>query len=205
RGAAPINWAIINGEKETGITTFFLTHEIDTGKIIFQEKTAISEDDNAESLHDRLMLMGASLVQKTVDTIIDGTVGSVSQSEFYENESDLKPAPKIFKETCRIDWNKSAREVRNFVHGLSPYPAAWTELADDGNIHIFKLFSCETIEENTQKLPIGTVKTDNKTFLHVAVKNGFVNVTDIQTSGKKRMKISDFLNGYKFGENVRFS
>jgi methionyl-tRNA formyltransferase len=204
RGAAPINWAIINGEKETGITTFFLTHEIDTGKIIFQEKTTISEDDNAESLHNRLMLMGADLAQKTIDAIIDSAVQSVSQSELYENESDLKPAPKIFKETCRINWNKSAHEVRNFIRGLSPYPTAWTELSDNDNIHTFKLFSCEIIEEGTQKLSVGTIKTDNKTFLHVAVKDGFVNVTDVQMSGKKRMKISDFLNGYKFGEGTGF-
>jgi methionyl-tRNA formyltransferase len=204
RGAAPINWAIINGEKETGVTTFFLTHEIDTGKIIFQEKTAISEDDNAESLHDRLMLMGADLVQKTIDAIVNNTVQSVSQSELYKNESDLKPAKKIFKETCRIDWSKSAREVHNFVRGLSPYPAAWTELSDGDNIHTFKLFSCEIIEEDAQELPVGTIKTDNKTFLHIAVKNGFVNITDIQMSGKRRMKVSDFLNGYKFNGNARF-
>jgi methionyl-tRNA formyltransferase len=204
RGAAPINWAIINGEKETGVTTFFLTHEIDTGKIIFQEKTAISEDDNAGSLHDRLMLMGADLVQKTVDAIIDGTVQSVSQNKLYENEADLKPAPKIFKETCRIDWNKSTREISNFIRGLSPYPAAWTELPDGDNTHTFKLFSCKAIEKDTQKLPAGTIKTDHKTFLHIAVKNGFADVTDIQMSGKKRMKISDFLNGYKLGEGARF-
>jgi methionyl-tRNA formyltransferase len=197
RGAAPINWAIINGEKETGVTTFFLTHEIDTGKVIFQEKTTIAEDDNAESLHDRLMLMGANLVLKTIDAIIDGTVQSVSQSELYENESDLKPAPKIFKDTCRIDWNKSAREVRNFIRGLSPYPAAWTELIDGDNTHTFKIFACEIVENEMEKLPIGTIRTDNKTFLHIVVKDGFVSITDIQASGKKRMKISDFLNGYK--------
>jgi methionyl-tRNA formyltransferase len=206
RGAAPINWAIINGEKETGVTTFFLTHEIDTGKIIFQEKTEIDETDNAESLHNRLMLMGADLVLKTVDAIIDNTAPSVSQSELYKNESDLKPAPKIFKDTCRIDWDKPAAEVRNFIRGLSPYPAAWTTLATDENEPIsFKVFACEIIENETQKLPVGTIKTDNKTFLHIAVKDGFVNMTDIQMSGKKRMKVSDFLNGYKFGEGDRFA
>ena len=194
RGAAPINWAIINGEKETGVTTFFLTHEIDTGKIIFQEKTKIDETDNAESLHNRLMTIGADLVLKTTDAIINGTVQSVSQSELYENETDLKPAPKIFKETCRINWNQSAHDVRNFIRGLSPYPAAWTEL----NNSVFKIFACEIIENNAQQLPVGAIKTDNKTFLHVGVNSGAVSITDIQVSGKKRMKIADFLNGYKF-------
>ena len=205
RGAAPINWAIINGEKETGVTTFFLTHEIDTGKIIFQEKTKIDETDNAESLHNRLMLMGAELVLKTVDAIIDNTAQSVSQNELYENESGLKPAPKIFKETCRVDFAKSATEVRNFIRGLSPYPAAWTTLATDGNEPIsFKLFACEIIKTDAQNLPVGTIKTDNKSFLHVAVKDGFVAITDIQMSGKKRMGVGFFLNGYKFSEGDRY-
>ena len=205
RGAAPINWAIINGEKETGVTTFFLTHEIDTGKIIFQEKTAITEDDNAESLHHRLMTMGADLVLKTIDAIANNTAASVSQSELYENEADLKPAPKIFKDTCRICWNQSAHEVRNFIRGLSPYPAAWSEsVGSDGTPVSIKLFACETTSTDAPNVPAGTIKTDNKTFLHVAVKDGFVSITDLQASGKKRMKISDFLNGYKFEKNSKF-
>ena len=205
RGAAPINWAIINGEKETGVTTFFLTHEIDTGKIIFQEKTKIDETDNAESLYNRLMLMGADLVLKTVDAIIDGTVESVSQSELYENEADLKPAPKIFKDTCRVDWGKSAEEVRNFIRGLSPYPGAWTTLVSGENEPaLLKLFACEMIENHASNPSVGEIKTDNKTFLHVAVKDGFVSITDVQMSGKKRMKISDFLNGHTFLEKDKF-
>jgi len=138
-------------------------------------------------------------VLKTVDAIIDNTTQAVSQSELFENEGDLKPAPKIFKDTCRVDWGTSAKEVRNFIRGLSPYPTAWTKLQSYDNEPIsFKLFACEIIENETTKLPVGTIKTDNKTFLHVAVKDGFVSITDIQVSGKKRMGVGDFLNGYKF-------
>lgn len=205
RGAAPINWAIINGEEETGVTTFFLSHEIDTGKIIFQEKTPISTDDNAGTLHDRLMRMGANLVMKTVDSALAGQVETVPQSALFENEADLKPAPKIFKETCKINWNETAVRVRDFIRGLSPFPAAWTELvSEEGSSHIFKLFSAEPVPSNRPLLPSGTVVTDNKTHLTVAVADGFLTVTDIQLSGKKRMKIADFLNGYTFPRNARF-
>lgn len=128
RGAAPINWAVINGEKETGITTFFLTHDIDTGNIIMQEKVTIEESDNVGIVHDKLMYLGADLVVKTVDQIIAGEIKTTQQSELYGNESELKPAPKIFKETCKIDFSQEAKTIYNFVRGLSPYPAAWCEL-----------------------------------------------------------------------------
>jgi len=167
RGAAPINWALINGEKETGVTTFFLSHEIDTGQIIFREKTPISDDDNAETLHDRLMVMGAQLVLQTIDAIADNNVQPIPQQELLVNESTLKTAPKIFKETCRIDWSKTAVEVYNFIRGLSPYPTAWTEMSSDNEAEPlrFKLYAGEIIVgENNIPSP-GTIVTDNKTFL----------------------------------------
>lgn len=205
RGAAPINWAIINGEEETGVTTFFLSHEIDTGKVIFQEKTPISSDDNAETLHDRLMHLGAKLVIKTVDAVLNNEVEAVPQSELIKDEIRLKPAPKIFKETCRINWNQTAQEVRDFIRGLSPFPAAWTELAvEESDAPAFKLFAAEFPETNYPPLPPGSICTDNKTYLMVAAADGVLNITDIQLSGKKRMRVTDFLNGYTFPENSRF-
>ena len=132
RGAAPLNWAVINGEKETGITTFFLTHEIDTGKIIQQEKIAINEEDNVGTIHDKLMIMGGDLVLDTVKIIIAGTVKPKPQEELYASESELKPAPKIFKETCHLDFNNPTENIHNLVRGLSPYPAAWANLSAEG-------------------------------------------------------------------------
>ena len=206
RGAAPINWAIINGEKETGVTTFFLSHEIDTGRIIYQEKTAIGETDNAETMHDRLMVMGAALVLKTVNAVLNDTVTSVPQNELFEKESELKTAPRIYKETCRIDWRKNTRELRDFIRGLSPYPAAWTELCQSGsdNLLRIKLFASEIIDTVAFNQPAGSIITDNKTFLDVAVQDGIIRITDIQLSGKKRMKTIDFLNGYSLSEDARF-
>lgn len=205
RGAAPINWAIMNGEKETGVTTFFLSNEIDTGKVIFQEKTPISSNDNAESLHDRLMHLGANLVIKTVDAVLNNRAEAIPQSELMEDETRLKPAPKIFKETCKINWHNAAAGVRDFIRGLSPFPAAWTELvSEEGSTHIFKIFSTHPAQPNCPPLPPGTIVTDNKTHLLVAVADGFLTVTDIQLSGKKRMQIAHFLNGYKFPQNSRF-
>lgn len=205
RGAAPINWAIMNGEKETGVTTFFLSHEIDTGKIIFRERTAIEENDTAETLHDRLMAMGADLMLKTVDAIADDSVEVMAQNELFDHESELKPAPKIFKETCRIQWDKPATEVRNFIRGLSPYPAAWTELVtDNGETLNFKLFGSELSVRQKHGLPAGTINTDNRTYLDVAVNDRFLRITDLQLPGKKRLKTTDLLNGYTFPENVRF-
>lgn len=207
RGAAPINWALIHGEKETGVTTFFLSHEIDTGKIIFRKKTPIYENDNVETLHDRLMVMGAQLVLKTVDAIIQDKVAAIPQQDLIVNDLELKPAPKIFTETCRTDWNKTAIEVYNFIRGLSPYPTAWTEMNTGSASETlrFKLYGGEIVKGNHADLEPGTLVTDNKTFLQVAVKDGFIRLTDIQLSGKKRMKTADFLHGYTFSENSRFS
>jgi methionyl-tRNA formyltransferase len=205
RGAAPINWAIINGEKETGVTTFFLSHEIDTGKIIFQEKTTIDETDNAGTLHDRLMIMGAQLVLKTVNAILEENIQTVPQDKLFKDLSELKNAPKIFKEDCRIDWNKPVREVYNYIRGLSPYPAAWTErVTDNEEKQRFKLFAGEPIEDKTHDLQPGTIRTDNKSHLDVAVKDSFLRITELQLTGKRRMSTIDFLNGYHFEEKARF-
>ncbi|NDW09383.1 methionyl-tRNA formyltransferase [Dysgonomonas sp. 520] len=205
RGAAPINWAIINGEKETGATTFFLTHEIDTGKIILQEKVAIGETDNVGKIHDELMLMGAQLVRKTVDIILSGQVDAIDQSKYYQNEEDLKTAPKIFKETCRIDWNQPAEKIYNLIRGLSPYPVAWTELCNDKDeTQPIKIFSATIIMDENHQMEPGSMKTDNKSYIHIACKDGFMNVQDIQLAGKKMMKTSELLNGFKFAEGSYF-
>jgi len=221
RGAAPINWAIINGEKETGVTTFFLSHEIDTGDIIFREKTTITNSDNAETLHDRLMVMGAQLVLKTVNAVIEGSVTSIPQDELYANKIELKPAPKIFKDDCRVNWNKDTEVIFNFIRGLSPYPAAWTELhrPETDEVLRVKLFASMLSEEvdsedlkngaTTQDneattLENGSITTDNKSYLNVLTANGFLAITDLQLSGKKRMNVIDFLNGYKLREGDYF-
>lgn len=202
RGAAPINWAIINGEKETGATTFFLTHEIDTGKIILQQKVPIGESDNAGKIHDELMNMGAELVRKTVDMLLEDKVDAVDQQQFIKEESELKAAPKIFKDTCRIDWNNSAKRIYNLIRGLSPYPAAWTELKDK-DAQLVKIYAADILfsEESHH---VGSIHTDNKTYLHIACKDGFIDVKEIQLAGKKAMKIDELLRGYKFEEGSCF-
>lgn len=204
RGAAPINWAIINGDKETGVTTFFLTHEIDTGKIIFQEHIPIGEEDNAGIIHDKLMVVGADLVCRTVDMILEGKVDAVDQSQFYKDESQLKPAPKIFKETCRINWNKPVKDIHNLIRGMSPYPTAWTELHSEGKEpQSVKIYTSKIIEEISQK-PVGTILTDNKSYLHTVCPDGYIGITDIQFAGKRTMKIEEVLRGYKFEEGAYF-
>jgi methionyl-tRNA formyltransferase len=198
RGAAPINWAIINGEKETGVTTFFLTHEIDTGKIIKQEKVAIGENDNAGLIHDKLMTVGARLVKETVDDLLAEKVEAIDQSQFSQTESHLKFAPKIFKETCQIDWTKTAQEVYNLIRGLSPYPAAWTELQLQAATQpqYFKIFETEIIAEAHTLAP-STVVSDFKTYLRVATADGFLELKSIQVPGKKAMSVGEFLRGLK--------
>ena len=203
RGAAPINWAVMNGDTETGITTFFLKHEIDTGDIIQQVKVPIADTDNVEIVYDKLMMLGGDLVLETVDKILDGTVSAIPQEEIIRSETELRPAPKIFKETCRINWNTGVKKVYDFVRGLSPYPAAWTEIClPDGNCQVLKIF--ETQKEFTnQTLAIGTMDTDGKTYLRIAVEDGFVNLLSIQVAGKKRMPVSDFLRGYRVVEGSK--
>jgi methionyl-tRNA formyltransferase len=186
RGAAPINWAVINGDTETGVTTFFIEKEIDTGKIIFREKEPIHADDDAGSVYERLMLKGAGLVVKTVEAIENENYPQEDQDESLV----LKPAPKIFRETCEIDWNKTAVEIHNFVRGLSPYPAAWTTL----NGLSCKIFKTQVIISDETAEP-GEYKTDHKSFLHFKTSDTWISVEVLQLEGKKRMEIGDFLRG----------
>lgn len=185
RGAAPINWAIINGEKETGVTTFFLKHEIDTGSIIFQEKETIHDNDNAGSLYERLMNKGATLVLKTVQSIEKGDYPSIPQQEQIE----IKHAPKIFKETCEINWNQNSQQIINFIRGLSPYPAAWTKI----NNKTFKVFQASIAPSTSQS--VEPILTDQKNYLYFKSKDGWVSVDELQPEGKKRMNIADFFRG----------
>ena len=199
RGAAPINWAIINGEIETGATTFFLTHEIDTGKIILQEKIAIFEDDNAGTVHDRLMVMGAGLVKQTVDLLLEGKTDAIDQSQFIHSELVLKAAPKIFKETCQIDISWGVKQVYNFVRGLSPYPTAWIEIQfpEQSEKTMLKVFETEK-EFEKHDLTIGTILTDGKKFAKIALNDGFIHFKSVQVAGKKRMEIGELLRGIRF-------
>ncbi len=193
RGAAPINWAVINGEKETGATTFFLQHEIDTGNIIMQDKVSIEETDNAGSVHDKLMHTGSQLVLKTVQAIEMNTVTAQPQAAY--EQATLKHAPKIFKETCLIDWNKTAQEIHHLVRGLSPYPAAYTYL--DGKV--LKIYS-STIDQHLTKNNISTqpgISSDGSTYLSFKCSDGCIDVLELQLEGKKKMPIADFLRGYK--------
>jgi methionyl-tRNA formyltransferase len=200
RGAAPINWSIINGEKETGVTTFFLTHEIDTGKIIRQQRIPIAGTDDAGIVHDTLMTTGARLVLETVHLLLskDGQVDAIPQETLYQDETLLHPAPKLFKETCRIDWQQPAEAIYNFIRGLSPYPAAWTELITSENEtpQQLKIFRSE-IRPESHTLPVGTIRTDARNELEIAVKDGFLRLLSVQLAGKKRLDIKDFLNGFK--------
>ncbi len=196
RGAAPINRAIMNGETETGITTFFLTHEIDTGKIIQQERIAITPTDNAGSVHDKLMYKGAEMVAETVEAIIAETITPIDQEQLIAPDGELKAAPKIFKEDCRIAWQQTAQEVYNFVRGLSPYPAAWCELVcPDGSTLSLKVYETVCIPD-APTLPTGTITTDGKSYIEAACGSGAVRLTTIQLAGKKRMATADLLRGY---------
>ena len=198
RGAAPINWAIINGERETGATTFFLTHEIDTGKIIMQEKTVISATDNAGTVHDRLMLMGAKLVKQTVDLLLLDKIEAVDQYQFIHSELVLRTAPKIFKENCQINLSWGVEQVYNFVRGLSPYPTAWIELQFPGQSEkiILKVFETEK-EFEKHNLTSGTLVTDGKKFAKIALTDGFIQLKSVQIAGKKRMEIGELLRGMR--------
>ncbi|AWW31919.1 methionyl-tRNA formyltransferase [Echinicola strongylocentroti] len=188
RGAAPINWAIINGEEETGVTTFFLKHEIDTGSIIFQEKETILPEDNIGTLYEKLMKRGAKLVLKTIEEIDNGEVDTFVQDE----TKALHHAPKIFKETGEIDWSKSARSIHNLVRGLSPYPAAWTTIQDKN----CKIYTTAIVDGLKGKSP-GEFSSDNKSHLHFQTGDGAIAIKELQMQGKKRMNIEDFLRGNK--------
>lgn len=192
RGAAPINHAIINGETETGITTFYIDEQIDTGKIIMQEKCAIEPEDNIGTLYDKLMYIGADAVCKTVDIIAEGNVNAIEQDSI--RTVGLHPAPKITKEFCQINWNAKSVDIHNLIRGLSPYPAAWCYLKDEITAKIFT--SSYSVEKHD--LNAGAFVSDNKSFLKVATQDGFVSILELQMQGKKRMAIRDFLNGFKF-------
>lgn len=189
RGAAPINWAIINGETETGVTTFFLKHEIDTGEIIFQESEPIHPGDNVGSLYNRLMHKGADLVLKTVRAIANDDYPQIPQN----TNQELKSAPKIFKDDCKINWEQPSEVIENFIRGLSPYPAAWSEL--DGKT--IKIYQVRKSSAGTNK-PAGEFYSDGKTFLRVNTKTGTLDIQDLQLEGKRRMPVQDFLRGYQF-------
>jgi methionyl-tRNA formyltransferase len=189
RGAAPINWAIINGEEETGVTTFFLRHDIDTGSIIFQEKETIHYLDDAGSLYERLMRKGSMLVLKTVQAIDSGKYSTIPQPE----ADPAKHAPKIFKETCEIAWDKTSEAVRNFIRGLSPYPGAWTILAGK----TYKIFVASHTNKNDSTGEPGAFVSDNKNYLYMKTKDGWISIDELQPEGKKRMSIQDFFRGNK--------
>lgn len=190
RGAAPINWAIINGDKETGVTTFFLKHEIDTGSIIHQEKVAILEKDDLGTVYEKLMRIGSKLVLKTVEDIAGDNVQAMPQDE----SKALHHAPKLFKETGEIDWTKSAESIHNLVRGLSPYPAAWTKFEDK----VCKIYKTRYFTNQKTDKAAGTLDTDNKTYLKVQTGDGVLEILELQLEGKKRMKVDDLLRGFKF-------
>jgi len=190
RGAAPINWAIINGETETGVTTFKLKHEIDTGDILLQERVAILPDDNAGSMHDKLMAAGATILVTTVKGLADNSLQEVPQADI--SAGGLKHAPKIFKEHLAIDWNRPIAEIGNFIRGVSPYPAAYTSLGDKQ----LKIFKAHVVPETHGK-SAGTHETDGSGYLRFAAADGWVYADELQLEGKKRMGISEFLRGYR--------
>jgi len=191
RGAAPINWVLINGEKESGVTTFFLKHDIDTGNILFTEKITLTGHETAGELHDRLMNKGAGLLVKTVKAIESGRYSELPQSELIQ-ANDLKHAPKLTKEDGNINWNKDTASVYNLIRGLSPVPCAYTQL----NGKTFKIYKADSKIEASD-IPPGKFVTDNKTYLEFATTDGFISVTDVQLEGKKRMGIEEFLRGVK--------
>jgi methionyl-tRNA formyltransferase len=194
RGAAPINWAVINGEKETGVTTFQLQHDIDTGSILLQDRFPIEETDTAGDVHDRMKVIGASLLVQTIEGLAAGTLRSHPQ----ENSADLKHAPKIFTETGKIDWNKPATEIFNLIRGLSPFPTAYTEL--DGKT--LKIYRAEkAVHALAPDVAPGVYDTDGKSFLRFATPDGYIRVTELQLEGKKRMAVADFLRGYRFSNS----
>jgi methionyl-tRNA formyltransferase len=188
RGAAPINWAIINGEIETGVTTFRLKHEIDTGNLLLQDRIAILPEDNAGSIHDKLMVAGAELLVKTLDGLAKGTIQPQPQQE----DAHLKHAPKIFKEDTRVNWEKGAEDVHNFIRGLSPHPTAFTTIGQK----TMKIYRSRFKQESHNVHP-GTPETDAKTYLRVAASDGWVYLEEVQQEGKKRMLIADFLRGFR--------
>ena len=199
RGAAPINWAVINGETESGVTSFKLKHEIDTGNMLFQEKAPITKTTTAGELHDTLMQVGAEVILKTVKAIESGNYELKPQ-----DDTQSIHAPKLFKETCKINWNTAVEKIYNLIRGLSPYPAAYTEFVDKNNQTLgIKIFVSE-MEESNHTLTSGIVISDSKTFLKVACSNGYIYIKELQMAGKKRMLVEEFLRGFKIDSDFKF-
>ena len=200
RGAAPINWAVINGETQTGVTTFFLDHDIDTGRIIMQEPFAIPDDADVEYVYNGLMHLGAGIALKTIDKLIaaDGNIDSISQDELVAEQQELHHAPKIFKETCRISFCQPAKKVYDFIRGLSPYPGAWTEIQKEGGkAQVLKVFkTTKTGKALAEGIAVGSLRVEGKSLL-VACADEWLQLDTIQISGKKRMEARDFLNGMR--------
>ncbi len=192
RGAAPINWAIINGEKETGVTTFFIRQKIDTGDIIYQERVAIGENETVGELHDRLMMVGAQLTVKTVTAILEGKNPSSPQDV---SETELKIAPKIFKEDCRIDWNEPARKVFDLIRGLSPNPAAFTLINEGTHETSLKIYEADLVEKQKSDAPPGSIESEHGQMF-IKCYDGWLRVSKLQLAGKKRMSAEDFLLGF---------
>ncbi len=196
RGAAPLNWAIINGDTETGVTTFFLQHEIDTGEIIQQRRVPILPEDNVGVIHDKLMILGADMVVETVDAILADTIAPIPQ-ESIKTDEPLRAAPKIYKETCHIDWRKKAIQIHNWVRGLSPYPAAWCEWVSPDNIRTgVKVYRTTPIEKSHSLTP-GTIVSDGKNHIDIACSDGYIRIEELQIAGKKRLSTPDLLRGYR--------
>ena len=200
RGAAPINWAIINGDKESGNTTFLLNHEIDKGAIIGQQRTPIGDEECVGDLYDRLMTMGAELVVESVEKIASGDINPIAQPQEDEN---LRPAPKIFKDMCQVDWSAEGVKIVNFVRGLSPYPAAWSILKRGEEELSVKIFKAR-FEEKQHSHAVGAIVTDNKTYIKVACSDGLVSIDELQVAGKKRMVVRDLLLGLTLNDSDTF-
>ena len=207
RGAAPINWAVINGDKATGVTTFMIDEGMDTGGIMFREQCLIGPDENVGQVHDKLMAIGSELVVQTVDAIIENNVDTRVQKSFIQGSEILRPAPKLTRELMHIDWNVKTKYAYNLIRGLSPYPAAFTELVKDEKVLQMKIYAATKVtgEQYTEMLgqnglehaEPGTILSDGKTYLAIATADGAINVTELQISGKKRMAVKDFLIGFR--------
>lgn len=198
RGAAPINHAVMNGETETGVTTFFLDKEIDTGKIIMQRKCTIAPEDDAGSLHDKLMFLGADVIIETLKAVESNKIAVIPQSEFITSKCDLKPAPKIFKQDGELNWNLDSKTVLNKIKGLSPYPAAYSylQVEKEEKTYYLKIFKAELINKEYPESKPGTIFTDSKTYFHVITDNGVISINEVQLEGKKRMSLVNFLRGF---------
>ena len=196
RGAAPINWAIINGEKKTGVTSFLINEVIDTGNILLKKEVAIADDETAGTLHDKLQESGSLLLLETLQLLENGKTQGIDQKTLFQNESELKPAPKIFKDTCKINWNNSTEDINNHIRGFSPYPGAWTQIKKNDTISVLKIFVAHCIIEN-HTLPTGVIVNKNNSIA-ITTQDGFIQPIEIQIEGKRRMNIHDFLNGFSF-------